>query len=89
MISLGARVRLFVKPAQRERFIAMFQDVLGCNVVERDFGMPFPILFVGFGDGSGFSVEFSDNAPDEEAGRGAWIEFRAHDVPARKPAHVF
>ncbi len=91
LTSLGARVHLFVQPTYRDRFIAMFRDTLGCNVAERDFGLPLPVLFVGFEDGSAFSVEFSDNAPDEYAGevmsdkhafRGAWIEFRALDVPA-------
>ena len=79
--SLGARVHLFVKPAERDRFITVFKDVLGCNTVERDFGLPHPILFVGFDDGSGFSVEFSDDAPDEKIPSRAWIEFRAVGVP--------
>jgi hypothetical protein len=79
-----------VRPADRERFTSLFSDVLGCNVVERDFGLPHPILFVPFADGSGFSVEFSELAPEEYSGtaiddghafRGAWIEFRTADVP--------
>jgi len=85
MAALSARVHLFVRPAARERFTALFKDVLGCNVIERDVGFPQPILFVPFPDGSGFSVEFSELAPeeypgdaidDEHAFRGAWIEFR-------------
>ncbi len=88
--ALGARVHMFVQPAVRERFISLFKDVLGCNVIERDFGLQYPILYVPFGDGSGFSVEFSELAPVEHAGqavddehafRGAWIEFRTADVP--------
>jgi len=78
--SLGARVHLFVRLAERDRFVAVFKDVLGCNAVEKDFGLPHPILFVGFEDGSGFSVEFSDNAPDEQVPSRAWIEFRADRV---------
>ena len=89
--ALGARVHLFVQPSQREQFTSIFRDVLGCNVVERDFGLPLPVLFVPFADGSGFSVEFSQDAPKEytngtldyeHALRGAWIEFRSNDVPA-------
>ncbi len=78
--SLGARVHLFVRPAERVRFILLFKDVLGCNAVEREFGLPYPILFVGFDDGSGFSVEFSDDAPGEDVPSRAWIEFRAVGV---------
>lgn len=60
---LGARVHLFVRPEQRERFTVLFRDVLRCEVRELDFGLPNPILLVSFGDGSAFSVEFSDDAP--------------------------
>lgn len=89
LVSLGARVHLFVRPEVRERFVSLFRDVLGCTVMERDFGLPHPILLVSFDDGSAFSVEFSDLAPEDPAGRvvddetafrGAWIEFRATDV---------
>lgn len=88
--ALGPRVHMFVQPAVRERFIALFKDVLECNIVEQEVGLQYPILFVPFGDGSGFSVEFTEHAPaenfghaadDEHAFRGAWIEFRASDVP--------
>ncbi|HEX6506016.1 MAG TPA: hypothetical protein VF221_00135 [Chloroflexota bacterium] len=87
--ALGARVHLFVRPENRERFTSLFRDVLGCDVAERDFGLPYPILLVSFSDGSRFSVEFSDLAPedntedmvdDTSAFRGAWIEFRTTDV---------
>ena len=89
LTALGARVHLFVRPEARERFIALFRDVLDCAVVERDFGLPHPILLVSFGDGSAFSVEFTDLAledvpgdvvDDDSARRGAWIEFRTADL---------
>ena len=72
----------------REAFTSLFQDVLGCDVSERDFGLEHPILLVAFGNGSRFSVEFTELAPpeftgdvldDERAFRGAWIEFRTTD----------
>jgi hypothetical protein len=87
--ALGARVHLFVRPEARERFTSLFRDVLGCVAVELEFGLAHPILLVSFRDGSAFSVEFSDLAPDDVAGsalhdetafRGAWIEFRTTDV---------
>jgi hypothetical protein len=95
LASLGARVHLFVQPSSREAFVSLFRDVLKCNVVERDFGLAHPILFVGFSDGSGFSVEFCENAPpwqetssidDARSFRGAWIEFRAADPSAVRKA---
>jgi hypothetical protein len=92
--SLGARVHLFVRPEYRAKFTELFGQVLGCSVVERDFGMEYPILLVGFPDGSAFSVEFSDLAPqpqaasvdDSTAQRGAWIEFRSADAESVRDA---
>jgi hypothetical protein len=89
LTGLGARVHLFVQPSAREAFTRLFRDVLGCNVVERDFGLPYPILLVSFEGGSSFSVEFSGLAPeapgsdvinDDHAFHGAWIEFRTGDL---------
>lgn len=88
--ALGARVHLFARPEFREPFTALFRDVLECDVRELDFRLPHPILLVAFPDGSAFSVEFSDLAPepathnlnDDNAFRGAWIEFRTGDLAA-------
>lgn len=86
---LGARVHLFVQPAHRDLFTTMFRDVLGCETVERDFGLEFPILLVRFPDGSAFSVEFTtlaaadyagDTIDDANARHDAWIEFRTGDL---------
>ncbi len=89
LVALGARVHLFVRPEIRESFLALFRDVLGCPVVERDFGLPYPIALVAFPDGSAFSVEVGPLAADtpsviddEHAPRGAWIEFRTPDLEA-------
>ena len=95
IVRLGARVHLFVHPSAREAFQRLFRDALGCSVAELEFGLAHPILLVQFGDGSGFSVEFSDLAPmvspaepidDRRAFRGAWIEFRTPDVDAVQTA---
>lgn len=62
----------------------------GAETKDLDFGLPYPIQLVSLTDGSRFSVEFSDLAPeqtsgdavdDETAFRGACIEFRTTDVP--------
>ena len=95
LTALGARVHLFVHPDAREAFTQLFRDVLGCRVVERDFGLPYPILLVSFEDGSAFSVEFTDVAPeapspdavdDVRAFHGAWIEFRTRDLDGTQAA---
>jgi hypothetical protein len=89
IVALGARVHLFARPLARQRLRWLFEEVLGCSVVERDFGLADPIMLVRFADGSAFSVEFTELAPpdvpppeldDEHAFRGAWIEFRTRTV---------
>jgi len=87
--ALGARVHLFVRPEFREHFTALFRDVLKCEVRELEFGPANQLLLVTFQDGSAFSVEFSDSAPQpatnnpnyDNAFKGAWIEFRTSDLP--------
>ena len=73
---------MFVRPTHRRQFTGLFRDVLDCDVRELDFGLQLPILLVSFADGSAFSVEFSQDAPDEDAFCRTWIEFRTHDVAA-------
>jgi hypothetical protein len=88
IVGLGARVHMFVRPEAREAFGGLFRDVLGCTVVERDFGLAHPILLVPFPDGSAFSTEFTELAPSGVAGpiddarafRGPWLEFRTGEV---------
>jgi hypothetical protein len=89
LTALGARVHLFVHPSARDRFTALFRDLLGCEIREFDFGMGYPVALVSFPDGSAFSAEFSNLAPEDSgdapvddttAFRGAWIEFRTNDV---------
>ncbi len=89
IVGLGARVHLFVRPELRERFRWLFEELLECVVVDRDFGLDHPVMLIRLPDGSAFSAEFTDLAPaempssaldDQHAFRGAWIEFRTRDV---------
>ncbi|GAC1300706.1 MAG: hypothetical protein NVSMB19_07700 [Vulcanimicrobiaceae bacterium] len=89
LVALGARVHVFLHPERREQFTRLFRDVLECTVQELEFGLPHPILWVPLPDGSGFSIELTELAPDpgpesahndEQAFRGAWIEFRTPDL---------
>ena len=86
---LSPQVHLFVRPGARGAFTSLFRDTLGCEIAERDFGLQHPIVLVTFSDGSRFSVEFTDLAPesapgeavsDERSFRGAWLEFRTTDL---------
>ena len=95
IVALGARVHIFVKPRAREAFTSLFRDVLGCDVVELDFGLQYPVLLVLFSNESRVSVEFTEQAPaewegdtldDDHAFRGAWIEFRTTDVAGHQEA---
>jgi hypothetical protein len=58
--------------------------VLGCPVRTVDFpGIDQPMLVVSFPGGGHLSVEFTDEAPDDERPRlGAWLELRADDPAA-------
>lgn len=82
-------MHLFIRPEARHAFSGFFRDLLGCTVLERDFGLEHPILLVPFLDGSAFSVESTDLAPsadvtgeidDEQAFRGPWVEFRTREL---------
>jgi hypothetical protein len=95
IVALGARVHLFVRPDARDAFVALFRDVLRCDLRELDFGLEHPIVLVSFPDESAFSVEFSDRGPaaptdrpidDDSAFRGAWIEFRTEDLDGSQAA---
>ena len=86
---LSPRVHLFVRPGERGAFTSLFRDTLGCEVVERDFGLPYPVVLASFSDGSRCSAEFTDLAPegapgdtvsDDQSFRGAWLEFRTTDL---------
>lgn len=82
---------LFARPEHRDRFTTLFKDVLGCDVRELDFGLPYPILLVSFDDDSAFSAEFSELAltgnsggsvDDTTAFRGAWLDFARPMFPS-------
>jgi hypothetical protein len=45
-------------------------------------GIAEPMLLVRFPDGGSLSIEFTDQAPDDDSPRlGAWLELRAEDHP--------
>jgi hypothetical protein len=79
MIALSNRVHLFARPSSKEQLTEFFTTILGCEV------LPTPVLAFAFSNGASLSVEFTEDALDEQqARRGAWLELKTDDAPALK-----
>jgi hypothetical protein len=82
MIALSNRVHTFARPNSKEKLTAFFTTVLGCEVlVSADApGLPTPVSAFAFANGAALSVEFTEDALDEQqARRGAWLELQTDD----------
>src|SRR5207249_2733030 len=76
---------IFARPHRREEQTWVFETVLQCGpVASLDHpGIAEPMLVVRFPSGGALSVEFIDDAPDDDRPRpGAWLELRAEDPAA-------
>jgi hypothetical protein len=84
VIALGSNVHIFARPHRRGELARCFETVLACQVQTVEFpGIDRPMLIVGFPGGGHLSIEFTDDAPDDEQPRlGAWLELRADDPAA-------
>jgi hypothetical protein len=84
VIALGSNVHIFARPHRREELTRCFGTVLGCPVRTVEFaGIHQPMLVVSFPGGGHLSIEFIDEAPDDQLPRlGAWLELRADDPAA-------
>jgi len=84
VISLGSNVHIFARPHRRGELARCFETVLGSPVRTVEFpGIGQPMLVVSFPGGGHLSIEFTDDAPDDEQpGLGAWLELRADDPAA-------
>lgn len=82
MISLSNRVHTYARPEIKEALTKFFTGILEAEVV------PIPgssILAFRFPDNSSYSVEFTEDALDEQqARRGAWLEVITDDPEALK-----
>jgi hypothetical protein len=81
MVTLSNRVHFFARPDVREKLTEFFNALLGCDVA----AVPgTSILLVRFPN-TNLTVDFTDDAPDEQqARRGAWLELKADDPAALK-----
>ena len=87
MTAFGNNAHIFAKPARRDQLKWCFEAALGCGEVTTvsHHGMAEPMLVVSFSDGGHLSIEFTEDAPDDDEPRlGAWLELRAQD-----PASLF
>ena len=85
MAALGNNVHIFARPHRRQDLLWCFDTVLGCGPVDtvEHPGMREPMLLVRFPGGGHLSIEFVEDAPDDDTPRlGAWLELRAEDPQA-------
>lgn len=88
MTALSNRVHMFARPNVKDQLMTFFTVVLGCELAFSSDsanapGQTAPILAFVFPGGGVLSVDFTEDALDEEhARRGLWIELQAEDAPA-------
>jgi hypothetical protein len=84
VITLGSNAHIFARPHRRGELAQCFETVLGSPARTVEFpGIGQPMLVVSFPGGGHLSIEFTDEAPDDEQPRlGAWLELRAEDPAA-------
>ena len=83
MIALSNSIHLYARPETKEKFLEFFTSILGLEAVESSdaLGSSEPIYAFEFSNGAGLSVEFTEDALDDQhAQRGAWLELRTDDA---------
>lgn len=83
MLALSNSIHLYARPDTKERFLEFFTGILGLGAVESSdaLGSPEPIYAFKFDNGASLSVEFTEDALDDQhARRGAWLELRSDDA---------
>ena len=85
MTALGNNVHIFARPHRRQDLTWCFDTVLRCGPVAtvQHPGMTEPMLLVRFPGGGHLSIEFIEDAPDDDRPRlGAWLELRTENPAA-------
>jgi len=84
MIALSNSIHLYARPDTKEQVLAFFTSVLGLEartVPPYVSGSPEPMCAFEFSNGAVLSVEFTEDAlDDQQAQRGAWLELRTDDA---------
>jgi hypothetical protein len=83
MSALGNNAHVFARLRHRDDW-RRFAEELGCEVATVEHpGIAQPLLVARFPEGGSLSVEFTDEAADDEEPRlGAWLELRVDDPEA-------
>ena len=80
MIGLNNRVHTYARPELRQALTEFFTNIFEADVMEVEGS---PMLVFRFPDGSSYSVEFIEEALDEQqARRGAGLEVKTDDAEA-------
>jgi hypothetical protein len=83
MIALSNSIHLYARPDVKEQLLEFFTSILGLEAIESSVvvGSSQPIYAFKFSNGAGLSVEFTEDAlDDQQAQRGAWLELRTDDA---------
>ncbi len=84
MIALSNSIHLYARPDTKEQLLEFFTNMLGLEAVESAkayISSPDPMYAVTFPNGASLSVEFTEDAlDDQQAQRGAWLELRTDDA---------
>ena len=83
MIVLSNSIHLYARPDTKEKLLEFFTGILSLEAVESSdaLGSPEPIYAFEFSNGAWLSVEFTEDAlDDQQAQRGAWLELRTDDA---------
>ncbi len=83
MIALSNSIHLYARPDTKEKLLEFFTSILGLEAIESSdaVGSPEPIYAFEFSNGANLSVEFTQDAlDDQQAQRGAWLELRTDDA---------
>jgi len=84
-LAFSNRAHIFASPKVKEKLIWCFSGVLGCGppMSLNAPGLAEPMLAFRFPGGGSFSVEFTEDALDEQRiRRGAWLEIWSNDPAA-------
>lgn len=87
VLAFSDRAHIFARPGVKEKLAWCLGTVLGCGapMTLNAPGLTEPILAFRFPKGGSLSIEFTDDALDEQhVRRGAWLEVRSDDPAAMK-----
>jgi len=84
MIALSNSIHIYARPDTKEKLLEFFTSILGLearSVPPYMVGSPEPMYAFAFSNGASLSVEFTEDAlDDQQAQRGAWLELRTDDA---------